>query len=112
MQGAVELSLSAEFVEAGDLLPVLVGRGDDGRGRRLVEEALQVPAGELLGVFGGVRFHQLALLLGVGPPELELQVADGGGALGQTVQQQVEQHDRGNEQPAQNLWSPSTHGMD
>lgn len=105
VQGAVELVFGAELVEAGDLLPILAGRGDDVFGRGPAEEALQVPLGELFGVLGAVQIDQAALLLNVRSPELELLVADGGGAPSQAVEQKVGQHDGGDEQPAQDLWS-------
>lgn len=95
VQVAVVLDFAAELVEGGNVLPVIVGRGYDLLQRSLVEEVLQVPLGELFGVLRRVRLHHAALLLNVCLPELELQVADGGGALSQTGHQQVRQHDGG-----------------
>lgn len=108
VQGAVVLLVRVEHIHGGDLLPFPVRGGLDVSRHCLVEEACHVPLGELFGMFGDERLHDGVLLLSVLPPEPQLQVADGGGAASHAGQEQVYQHEGGDQEPTKDLWTPET----
>lgn len=99
LQKAVVLMLGVKTVQGGDLLPGFVSRRQHRFWGRLLEEALEVPLGQALRVLRHVLLQERAFLAGVLLPELQLQVAHRGSALGHTGEQEPKHGDASNQQP-------------
>ncbi|TNN28479.1 hypothetical protein EYF80_061372 [Liparis tanakae] len=99
LQGAVALLAPGEGVVGRDLLPRLVAGEGERLGLLVLEEALQVPLGQLRGVVHGEAVEGRLLLLHVALPEEQFhhkvlaQPADGALVEGPVEQRHAEPHD-------------------